>query len=205
MYKITFRDIIVYYINRKEVNAQFSMSQLLNSIQYTNEYIDEDPFDLVGVNIKSFNHADDDYNLLSAIYGRYSDEIVYYATSKINNENEEHKLKLAKFLNKLLDVYQYVSDKYITLLTYYGEKRNSLLDGIKVITDSINKFNDTPVVEGSYLSDNFVTNLSSNKTTLSNEKDTLIMRLAEIQDHYKEVYKDFINEFKRIFITNMED
>lgn len=205
MYKITFRDIIVYYINRKEVNAQFSMSQLLNSIQYTNEYIDEDPFDLVGVNIKSFNHADDDYNLLSAIYGRYSDEIVYYATSKINNENEEHKLKLAKFLNKLLDVYQYVSDKYITLLTYYGEKRNSLLDGIKVITDSINKFNDTPVVEGSYLSDNFVTNISSNKTTLSNEKDTLIMRLAEIQDHYKEVYKDFINEFKRIFITNMED
>lgn len=204
MYKITFRDIIVYYINRKEVNAQFSMSQLLNSIIY-NEYIDEDPFDLVGVNIKSFNQADDDYNLLSAIYGRYSDEIVYYASSKINNENEEHKLKLAKFLNKLLDVYQYVSDKYITLLTYYGEKRNSLLDGIKVITDSINKFNDTPVVEGSYLSDNFVTNISSNKTTLSNEKDTLIMRLAEIQDHYKEVYKDFINEFKRIFITNMED
>ena len=205
MYKITFRDIIVYYINRKEVNAQFSMSQLLNSIQYTNEFIDEYPFDLVGVNIKSFNQADDDYNLLSAIYGRYSDEIVYYATSKINNENEEHKLKLAKFLNKILDVYQYVSDKYITLLTYYGEKRNSLLDGIKVITDSINKFNDTPVVEGSYLSDNFVTNLSSNKTTLTNEKDTLIMRLAEIQDHYKEVYKDFINEFKRIFITNMED
>ena len=204
MYKITFRDIIVYYINRKEVNAQFSMSQLLNSIIY-NEYIDEYPFELVGVNIKSFNQADDDYNLLSAIYGRYSDEIVYYATSKINSENEEHKLKLAKFLNKLLDVYQYVSDKYITLLTYYGEKRNSLLDGIKVITDSINKFNDTPVVEGSYISDNFVTNISSNKTTLSNEKDTLIMRLTEIQDHYKEVYKDFINEFKRIFITNMED
>ena len=53
MYKITFRDIIIYYLNRKEVNAQFSMSQLLNNIQYTNEYIDEEPFDLVGVNIKS--------------------------------------------------------------------------------------------------------------------------------------------------------
>ena len=205
MYKITFRDIIIHYLDNKKVNAQVTISQLLDSIRYNNDYIDEYPFTLTGVNIKSFIQADDDYNIFTSLYSRYGNEIVYFSTSKIDKFDEDHKIKLAKFLNRILDTYQYVSDKYITLLTYYTQKRNSLLDGIKVISETINKFNDTPMTEGSYLADGFVTNISQNKNTLTNEKDTLMLRLAEIQTHYKDVFKDFIFEFKRIFILNMEE
>lgn len=205
IHKITFRDVIKYVLGNEKVNPNISFKTFVEN-DFNTTYVDTYAFDLAGVNVKSIYTADTDYNLFSLLYSRFSDEIIYTHSSKLNIETfEDHKLKVAKFINKIYNVYTYKSDKYISLLTYYNNNRENLLNAIKVTSKAVNRFNDTPQLSGNYIDESYTSNIGINDNEINNEKDTLIMRLAEIQNHYKDVLNDFIDEFKRVFIMNMED
>lgn len=206
MFRITFKDYIEYLLQTKKVNPIFSLESVITH-QFNLEYLEPTVFELTGVNNMSFIEADETYNLFSAIYARYSNEIIYFANTKFNDfdGNEEHKLKTAQFMNKIYDIYTYKADKYLTLLKYYTLSKNKLLDGITSRSSASNRFNDTPQVEGNFIAETYTTNITLAENTVTSDKDTLMIRLAEIQDHYKEVWNDFLNEFKRVFMTNMED
>lgn len=203
MFRVTFKDYIEYLLQTKKVNPIFSLQEIIEN-PFNLEYLEANVFELTGVNNMSFLEADETYNLFTAIYGRYSNEIIYFANTKFN-DNEEHKLKTAQFMNKIYNIYTYKADKYLTLLKYYTVSRNKLLDGIKSRSSATNRFNDTPQVEGNFIAETYTTNITLAENEVTSDKDTLMIRLAEIQEHYKEVWNDFLNEFKRVFIVNMED
>lgn len=204
IHKITFRDVIKYVLGIDKVNPNISFKTFVEH-NFNTTYVDTYAFNVAGVNVKSIYTADTDYNLFSLLYSRFGDEIIYTHSSTLNIETfEDHKLKVAKFINKIYNVYTYKSDKYISLLTYYNNNRQNLLNTIRITSKAVNRFNDTPQLSGNYIDESYTSNISINDNEVNNDKDTLIMRLAEIQNHYKDVLNDFIDEFKRIFIMNME-
>ena len=204
MMKIYFKDLIIGLTQNEKVNANILVSDIVEDL-FFNKYLDYTEFSEEGVNVKSFYDADLEYQLFRNLYSRFSDEVIYFDSSSFDKLSDSHQKRASKFMIKLLHRYQYVGDKYISLLTYYRNSNNKLLEQIKTTAKSTGKFNDTPQIEGNFIASEYTTNITTSEAETASDKDSLILRLKEIQDHYKLVYADFINEFKRVFVTQWEE
>ena len=108
-----------------------------------------------------------------------------------------------KFLSKLNMTYEY----YVPLLTMYRNAKANLMDDITATTNNMVKFNDTPQNANNdsiYEGDNYITNFTKSSGTTSSPMMSKIMRLKEIQQHYKNVMADWVKEFERLFYTEDE-
>ena len=110
-------------------------------------------------------------------------------------------------LNKIALTYK----KYDLLLGYYASKEANLLAQVSSTSTgdssniNINKRNETPQNEGDYSGDTHATEVSRAEGSADNtivsvtDKDTPIMRLAEIQQLYKNLLADWSDELERCF------
>lgn len=108
-----------------------------------------------------------------------------------------------EFLYRFINVLVMSYDKYSVLLGYYDAQKSNLLDKIETTFGGTNRFNDTPQnEEGStdFSNDDHVSNITITDNTSSTDGESPMMRLKEIQDHYKEVMDDWCNLFKKLFI-----
>ena len=96
---------------------------------------------------------------------------------------------------RLVAEYQATQDKYLVLLNYYGTNKNNLLNVVK--QEQIHQYNDTPQNYGDYSSESHMS--SYDKMTINNDFDTLMARLAEVQSKFRNLVKDWANEFKSLF------
>lgn len=99
---------------------------------------------------------------------------------------------------RLVSNYQASKDKYLLLLNFYKTKKNNLLKAVE--TTQIHLFNDTPQNFGDYTNESHLS--TYDKTTTENEYDSLMGRIEEVQQKYRNLVKDWANEFRNLFYFN---
>lgn len=134
--------------------------------------------------------------LMNLLYNRYSQHYL--------NASEVLDTKTAKtFLNPLFSILQMTYNKYATILDIYESNKNKLMNGVKVISDGLARFNDTPQneeVDDEFEADNHVTTITKSKNITEDERNTIMTRIKEIEDSYNSVLAQWSNEFEKAFI-----
>ena len=140
------------------------------------------------------------------IYARYGDMGIFTSDKK-SLTNDENKKLFEKFLYKLINKIAFTQDRYLTLIKLYTRNKDDLLKQISTTSSRISRFNDTPQDEGVFTSDEHTTNLTQDEQTASTDKDSLIIRLSEIQNNFENLYKNWVEQFANLFIEelNYED
>lgn len=166
-----------------------------------------DEFTNINVALLPINSEDESISLLwQYIYSRYGDMGIF-TSDKATLTHDENKKLFENFLYKLINKIAFTQDRYLTLIKFYTQNKNDLLKQISTTSSRVSRFNDTPQDEGVFSSDEHTTNLTEDNTTASTDKDSLIIRLAEIQNNFENLYKNWLEEFTSLFIEelNYED
>ena len=151
-------------------------------------------------------------NLWQLLKARYYNSGFLISPSEIVDPTEEDKKLIRKSLNNLLTKIALTWDKYDKLLSLYASQANNLLAKIESSSsgDNVNatliKRNETPQNLGDYSGDSHATEVSRNESNTqstivtSTDKDTPIMRLAEIQTMYQDLLADWSSKIGRCFL-----
>ena len=112
----------------------------------------------------------------------------------------------SKFMDNILNMFVVTFPKYKELYSALETEKNNLLRGVSATTTNkgYNKFKDTPqgaVTMEQLDSDNMNSNVTiqENQNTYSDERDTPVARIKEIQERYVSLYEEWAHEFKMFF------
>ena len=129
----------------------------------------------------------------------------YCACSESDEDSDIIKAS-SNFMDNILNMFVVTFPKYKELYSSLEKEKNNLLRGVTATTANkgYNKFKDTPqgAVSMEILdSDNMNTNVTiqENENTYSDERDTPVARIKEIQERYVKLYEEWGNEFKVFF------
>lgn len=168
------------------------------------------PFITIGVD--DFVVNENVENLWQLLKARYYNSGFLISPSEIANPTEEDKKLIRKAFNNLLTKIALTWTKYDKLLSLYASQANNLLAKIESSSsgDNVNatliKRNDTPQNLGDYSGDSHATEVSRNESNTQStiltttDKDTPIMRLAEIQSMYQDLLADWSDKIERCFL-----
>lgn len=142
--------------------------------------------------------------LYQKIYSRFGDMILckYEANKDSSEENKNLLYSIYQALLKIVRIADETIPKYETLLKLYEEKKDNILNELKVTTESLSKHNDTPQGEGDFSGDEYTSDINKLHSEMKRE-DSLIARLREIDDSFKNCFEDWIMEFEKIFIEEI--
>lgn len=93
--------------------------------------------------------------------------------------------------------------KYKKLIDLYAAEKDKLLDKLGVTTSGKTRYNDmpqSPIVAGDLEGDDHLTTLTKDDNESQTDPTTPIMRLAEIEANFKNLYNDWADEFVKTFI-----
>lgn len=129
----------------------------------------------------------------------------YSACSESDEDSDIIKAS-SNFMDNILNMFVVTFPKYKELYSALEKEKNNLLRGVTATTANkgYNKFKDTPqgaVSMEELDSDNMNTNVTiqENENTYSDERDTPVARIKEIQERYVKLYEEWGNEFKAFF------
>lgn len=124
----------------------------------------------------------------------YNWAIGYYDETK--NIEQAERIVYKHFIYKWWMIMKSTFNKYAPLINLYRDKEASLLANIK--QTGISRYNDTPQNGGDWSDDQHTTNISTTET--STEGATTAVRLAEVRAMWENLYSEWANEFKGLFI-----
>ena len=194
----------VYYYkfsDLEETYLPFSKGNLANLIKYI-----LDLEDLTGLQVPSDISTNAVYNeLISLVLGKYHEHAIIKIIKFINEDNptdEEIYVKLQEWCFKLIALLNDTYEYYTTLLNLYNSAKTDLMADIKATSKNKVKFNDTPQntnTSGTYEGDNYITHFTATEGENSSPLMSKIMRLKEIQENYKNLMRQWVADFERIF------
>lgn len=142
-------------------------------------------------------------NLLTIVYDRHADDIVYQGEQIVINGNENYLLQdkdIKKVLSKFINILNLTAPKYIPLFTKYKEASINPIAPIKSTSKGTTHFNDTPQNDiDEWDEEDHVTNMSGSESETSVDVGTLMERLASMFKDYKSIILEWSNEFNQIF------
>jgi len=136
------------------------------------------------------------------ILARYKEETIGYVDVPYCNPFDIVEPTLAEktavyedFTRRFIAQLNLTYERYSKLIELYEANKSDLLN--ELTTETISRFNDTPQDGGLYADDEYTTNVtqSSSKTNVS-----ILSRLAELDDTIRNLYTDWSNEFRKVFI-----
>lgn len=148
--------------------------------------------------------------LFSLIYGRYYHKAAFKIVKLPFQDNptpEEVEAKEKEWGYKFVSLLNMTYDYYMTLLLAYRENKANLMADIEAISSNMIKYNDTPQnanTEGVYEGDDYISNFTKTEGRSSSPLTTKINRLKEIQDSYKNVMRDWVNQFEKLFMEEQD-
>lgn len=146
--------------------------------------------------ISEGNWAKAEYGqVLDLLIKRFYEKYTFYTLSEEMDSNKKN-----NFIAKLLTILEMTSPRYLKLLEVYESEKNKLLDPVKITSGGITRFNDTPQDEGDFANDEHTTNLTEDSRETSNELDTRMARIKEIESNYNNILLNWSNEFEPIFL-----
>lgn len=146
--------------------------------------------------------------LWKEIYARFYSEAIFKINVPIENaipllEDVPDALKnFQEWFLRVVSIISRTEPYYKSILDAYTGAQTHLMDDIKATSKNTIKYNETPQnydTSGTYEGDNHLTNFTKTEGENSSPLTSKIMRLKEIQDHYKRTMDDWVNEFQRLF------
>ena len=144
--------------------------------------------------------------LWQRVVARYFKEYLF-KIEKYFNEDEPSLSEIDHAINdwliNYLNLVAQTGEYYMTLIDIYDDEKANLMEDIRAISKNKVKFNDTPQNPNTadvYEGDDYITHFTSTEGETSSPLMSKMMRLKEIQDHYKNLIADWVNEFERLFI-----
>lgn len=112
---------------------------------------------------------------------------------------------ISPFFNKLINTIERTKDYYLTLLNIYNNQKNNLLNQVKSISTNTTRFNDTPQNGGEFEDDRHTSEFTKVNNSIESDVNTMMYRINEIQKLYRNVMKDWIDEFEKLFIERGDE
>ena len=144
--------------------------------------------------------------LWQRINARYNDEF-YFRIEKPWNlpapEEDEVRNEFKKWIRRYLNFIAQTHDYYSTLLGEYASAKSELMSDIVATSKNKVKFNDTPQnpnTAGVYEGDDYITHFTATEGETKSPLMSKMMRLKEIQDHYKDMMETWCNLANKLFI-----
>lgn len=147
--------------------------------------------------------------LITEIYARFYDHYVFCTTKALVENNEyskEYTDKLCLLRTRFTSIFNNTYDRYMNLLKTYQNQLSTLLDKVKTKSTGVGKFNDTPqneIVNGDEFGDgSHISNLTKSENETESDFDTKMGRIDEIQRKFRNILKDWTDEFSGLFIES---
>lgn len=141
--------------------------------------------------------------LWNKIFEKYYNQVAEITDEKVENNNFTN--LFVDFINKFYTKWDMVHEKYEALLGYYETYKGKLMDSIKSGGKYQTKFNDTPqnltTTSTDFSEDKYVSNLTTNISQNESDGGTAITRLREIDNGFKNLWNDYVYEFRSLFIS----
>lgn len=112
---------------------------------------------------------------------------------------------VSPFFNKLINTITRTKDYYLTLLNIYNNQKNNLLNQVKSISTNTTRFNDTPQNGGEFEDDRHTSEFTKVNNSIESDVNTMMYRINEIQKLYRNVMKDWVDEFEKLFIERGDE
>lgn len=150
------------------------------------------------------------YNeLYSLVMGRYSEQYMIKIVKCPNEEpsDEDMSEAISKWVYRYVSLLNMTYDYYMTILLAYRDNKAYLMADIEATSSNMIKYNDTPQnanTNGVYEGDDYISNFTKTEGTSSSPLTTKINRLKEIQDSYKNVMRDWVNQFEKLFMEEQD-
>ena len=192
----------VYYLSLKDY--EYQAFGKFNYVQMLKEFFDDSDFSQHIVPLDITSNADIYNELAQLVYSKFRNLAIGKVIKKFNEEltEEDYDNVWSEFQYRYLSLLNDTYELYITLLTQYAGAKASLMADITATSKNKVKFNDTPQntnVSGTYEGDNYITHFTSTEGENSSPLMSKMMRLKEIQENYRDLMSEWVNDFHRIF------
>lgn len=145
--------------------------------------------------------------LVREVYARFYDHYVFGTCNHILDGRvyiQAYSSKIVFLRTRFTSIFNQTYDRYMNLLKTYNSQLSKLLDSVKTKSTGVGKFSDTPqneIVNGDEFGDNgHISNLTKSENETETEFDTKMGRIDEIQRKFRNVLKDWTEEFSGLFI-----
>ena len=133
--------------------------------------------------------------VIDLVVKRFIDHYCFYTTG-----SEFSVDKQKNFIAKMITILEMTSPRYLKLLEVYASADAELLSPVEITSEGLTRFNDTPQDEGDFANDEHTTNLTQDSRTTTNDLDTKMGRIREIESNYNNLLLNWSNEFDSLFI-----
>ena len=196
--------MICLYLCQKKINIYYhQLKDLLNKYMMNdNTTFYEIAGNLINFNDPIFNTTSEywidknsnGFKLWQLVCNRHGEDVIYSdSKEEIKDENKR------QFINSFYSLWQSTYAYYTNLINIYKNQENKLLERLSSTTEFLGNFNDTPQTQGDYSGEGYTTNITKNKSTTTSDVSSLMSRIAEIQDKYRNIWGDWCKEFDKLF------
>lgn len=148
-----------------------------------------------------FNHDSKFDELFKKLFNKYYNSIICELSFLADFETSPTKIACSYWMNSIIEVYNETYEKYETIIDIYKDSINRLMDMVKATNTSKIYVNDTPQNEGGVFEETtFTSQFSKNENVIEDEKESKIDRIRKIQDSLKNLWREWLHEFRQCFI-----
>ena len=144
------------------------------------------------------NDTGDGYQLWAYIWNTYKDHIALITDEEWNRENNQ---AVIDFWHEFYGIWNRTHKYYEKMISLLKDNESKLLAQVSSLTESDNRFNNTPDQSGDYSGLDYATTINKNKITTSSDAGTILERLEEVRRRYTDYYEKWSREFNKLFIS----
>lgn len=198
-------------MNRYETKYWYSLREVIEqwdstcepyswgaTTEFLTDYLSENEINTPNSLIVSSSLATEIEQLFIYVYARFNSHYCFSINEESNTVATYKECK--DWWYKFLNICVFTYPKYKELLAYQAAQANKLMDGVKVSTTGQIRFNDTPQDITAVSDDKFASNLTKSVQESESGMNTPVERLKEINEKFISIYKEWTNEFDKIFI-----
>ena len=153
-----------------------------------------------------FEYFDVDYwnenntggRLWEYIWQKNRDHIAFITDKEWNPANME---EAKPFWIDFYKIWKSTHVYYEKMISLLKDNETKLLAQVSSLTESDNRFNNTPDQSGDYSGLDYATTINKNKITTSSDAGTILERLEEVRRRYTDYYEKWAREFDKLFIS----
>lgn len=157
--------------------------------------------DIVKINnSNNFEWAESHFipDLMQLVLTQYRDDYPINLDEDISDTDRDK--EFLSFFVEFMNHASHVVPRYLILLKAYDDVDEDWLKNLINSTSATSRFNDTPQDGGDYSDDEHTTNITQSVVSSDSEPMTPMERIRELQESIKNLKKDFIDEFDKLFL-----
>lgn len=132
------------------------------------------------------------------IWNTYKDHIALITDKEWNRDNNQ---EVIDFWHEFYGIWNRTHKYYEKMISLLKDNETKLLAKVSSLTESDNRFNNTPDQSGDYSGLDYATTINKNKITTSSDAGTILERLEEVRRRYTDYYEKWAREFGKLFIS----